>query len=94
MTAPPEQRRPLTVPGSSPGPPAPPPDLLRVLGLQLAGHFKQQVLVVDDLQLPDVGLGLEVGGGRLCVQGCEGERGHRGQQVGTHLSVSVCVRQK
>lgn len=34
--------------------------LLRVLGLQFAGHVEQKVLVVNDLELSDVGLGLQV----------------------------------
>lgn len=42
---------------------------LRVFGLQLAGHVEQKVLVVDDLQLPDVGLGLQVGRGHLRIHG-------------------------
>lgn len=36
-----------------------------VFGLQLAGHLKQQVLIVNNLKLAHVGLGLEVRGGWL-----------------------------
>lgn len=43
--------------------------ILAVLRLQFAAHVEQQILVVDDLQLSDVGLGLEVRGRRLCVHG-------------------------
>lgn len=39
-----------------------------VFGLQLAGHLKQQVLIVNDLKLAHVGLGLEVRGGWFSLQ--------------------------
>lgn len=43
---------------------------LSVFWLQFAGHVKEQVLVVNDLQLSDVGLGLEMGRRSLGVDGC------------------------
>lgn len=42
---------------------------LSVFWLQFAGHVKEQVLVVNDLQLSDVGLGLEMGRRSLGVDG-------------------------
>lgn len=74
---------------------------LRVFGLQLAGHVKQQVLVVDHLQLSDVRLCLQVGGGRLRIHGYQDTRGggaemlvaapsQRDQQVETDC-VCLCV---
>lgn len=48
---------------------------LCVFGLQFAGHVEQQVLVVNHLQLADVGLRLQVGGGRLCIHGYQVTQG-------------------
>lgn len=59
---------------------------LRVFGLQLAGHVEQQVLVVDHLQLTDVGLRLQVGGGRLCIHGYRETQSHRQQTVATAVA--------
>lgn len=58
-----------------PRPATPPPLGLRVFGLQLAGHVKQQVLVVDHLQLSNVRLRLQVGGGRLRIHGYQDRGG-------------------
>ena len=47
---------------------------LCVFGLQLAGHVEQKVLVVDHLELPNVGLRLQVGGGRLRIHGYQKQK--------------------
>lgn len=54
---------------------------LRVFGLQLAGHVKQQVLVVDHLQLSDVRLCLQVGGGHLRIHGYQDTKGVGGAEM-------------
>lgn len=61
-----------------------PPSL--AAGLQLVGELEEQVLVVDDAQLPHVGLGLQLGRGRLQLQAWEwprnGGNGNGGMGMG------------
>lgn len=44
------------------------------ISLQLVGELKEEVLVVDDLELAHVGLGLQVMGGCLHVQAWGGDK--------------------
>lgn len=46
----------------------PEPLFLLTISLQLVGELKEEVLVVDDLELAHIGLGLQVMGGRLHIQ--------------------------